>query len=305
MNRKTSLKDHLLLRSTGTDRLQTLQIYKALCTTFVGRTIYWFAQLESTNKTALKMTERLATLPDGTADGTLVLAEAQSQGRGRLGRRWISPPGVNLYASLILRPRIPATEVSVLPCLAATSVVQAIRAITRLEAVIKWPNDILIHGRKVAGILTELGVAKDLVNTQSPPQSPQLAGGFFNYIIIGIGINVNLDPKALPDEIRASATSLMAEAGHGLDRNELMATLCNKLEERYLRFLSEGSINILEEFRTLTATLGKRVKVILPGRIIEGWAEGIDRDGALILRIQGETLEVIRSGDVIHLRAEV
>jgi len=286
MERKTSRKDDLLLRPTWTDRLQTLQIHHALCTTFVGRTIYLFAQLESTNKTALKMAEQSATLPDGATEGTLVLAEAQSQGRGRLGRRWISPPSVNLYASLILRPRTSAREAPVVTCLAATSVAQAIRALTGLEAVIKWPNDILIHDRKVAGILTELGVVKDQVN----------------YLVIGIGINVNLDPEALPDEIRATATSLMAEAGQGVDRNELMAALCNKLEERYLRFLSEGSTPVLEEFRSLTVTLGRRVKVILPGRIIKGWAEAIDRDGALILRTQGETHEVIRSGDVIHLR---
>ncbi|MGH7273177.1 MAG: biotin--[acetyl-CoA-carboxylase] ligase, partial [Nitrospiria bacterium] len=244
MERKPSRKDGLLLRPACTGHLQTLQIHHALSTTFVGRTIYLFAQLESTNKTALKMAEQLVTLPGGGAEGTLVLAEAQSQGRGRLGRRWISPPSVNLYASLILRPRIPAPDAPVVTCLAATSVAQAIRAVTGLEAVIKWPNDILIHDRKVSGILTELGVVKDQVN----------------YLVIGIGINVNLDPEALPDEIRATATSLMAEAGQEVDRNELMATLCNKLEERYLRFLSEGSTPVLEEFRSLTITLGRRVK---------------------------------------------
>jgi BirA family biotin operon repressor/biotin-[acetyl-CoA-carboxylase] ligase len=164
--------------------------------------------------------------------------------------------------------------------------VQAIRTCSKLEAVIKWPNDVMIDEKKVAGILTELGVAQNQVN----------------YLVIGIGINVNLDPDVLPQEIRTTATSLKAESGESVNRNKLIAVLCNNLEERYIKLLREGSTPILKEFCSLTSTLGKTVKVTTPSGIFKGQAEGVDPHGALILRTGQATCEVIHSGDVIHLR---
>jgi BirA family biotin operon repressor/biotin-[acetyl-CoA-carboxylase] ligase len=193
---------------------------------------------------------------------------------------------VNLYASLILRPNIPIRDTPVTTCLAAVSAVQAVRACTHLEAVIKWPNDILIHGKKVAGILTELGIAQNQVN----------------YLVIGIGINVNPDIEMFPPEIRATSTSLKAECGQTVNRNKLTAEFCNKFEENYIRLLEEGTLPIIMQFRSFTSTLGKRVRVVTAGKTIEGWAEDLDPHGALILRTEGQTHEVIHSGDVIHLR---
>ncbi|MCI0528615.1 MAG: biotin--[acetyl-CoA-carboxylase] ligase, partial [Nitrospira sp.] len=299
--------------------LQTLEIHNSLRTTFVGRTIYLFTSLESTNQTALKIAQ-ISGVPIGESrygpaasdlpanrqvpphpspalakpdiglspvpEGTLVLADAQTQGRGRLGRRWISPPGVNLYASLILRPNIPIRDTPAVTCLAAVSVVQAVRACTHLGAVIKWPNDVLIHEKKAAGILTELGIVQNQVN----------------YIVIGIGINVNSDIEMFPTEVRTIATSLKTESGQPVNRNKLMAEICNKLEENYARLLDEGTTSIIAQFRSFTTTLGKRVKVITPGKTIEGWAEDVDPHGALILRMEGQTHERVHSGDVIHIR---
>jgi BirA family biotin operon repressor/biotin-[acetyl-CoA-carboxylase] ligase len=281
MDKKSSL-----LHNTATDLLQTLAIHNALRTTFVARTIYLFTSLESTNQTALKIAETSTASSNEIPDGTLVLADAQTQGRGRLGRRWISPPGVNLYASLILRPNIPIGDTPVTTCLAAVSAVQAVRACTHLEAVIKWPNDVLIHEKKVAGILTELGAARNQVN----------------HLVIGIGMNVNPDIEMLPDEIRATATSLKAECGQTVNRNKLTAEFCNKFEENYTKLLEDGPAPIIMQFRSFSTTLGKRVRVTTPGRTVEGWAEEVDPHGALILRTEGQTREVVHSGDVIHLR---
>lgn len=269
------------------DRLKTLEIHKSLSTHLIGRAIYLFTQLESTNQTAMQMAEPSTSHPTEVPEGTLVLAEAQSQGRGRLGRRWISPPGVNIYASFILRPRISADQATVITCLAAISIVQSIRSIAGIEAFIKWPNDVLIHEKKVAGILTELALVHDQVA----------------HLVLGIGINVNMDFSLFPEDLKTTATSILIETGRYLDRNRLLADLCNKLEERYSRFLSKGPASLIEEYRTAVETLGKRVKILLPGRTVEGWAEGIGEDGTLIVKTPA-ALEVIRSGDVLHLRGE-
>jgi BirA family biotin operon repressor/biotin-[acetyl-CoA-carboxylase] ligase len=275
-----------LLHNTATHPLQTLEIHAALRTTFVAQTIYLFTSLESTNQTALKMGEFSAASSNAIPNGTLILADTQTEGRGRLGRRWISPPGVNLYASLILRPVIPMRDTPVVTCLAAVSVVEAVRAYTHLEAVIKWPNDVLIREKKVAGILTELGTRQN--------QS--------HHVVIGIGINVNSDRETFPDEIRPTATSLKAELGRAINRNKLVAELCNKFEEVYIKLLNEGTDPLLEKFRSFTTTLGRRIRVITPGKTVEGWAEDVDPHGALILRTKEQTHELIHSGDVIHLR---
>ena len=274
--------------SASTDSLQSLHIHRGLETSFIGRTIYLFREMDSTNRAALDLIRSRPTQPNVLKEGDLILAESQHRGKGRLGRRWISPPGVNLYASFVLRPQIEATQAPLITCLAATAAVYAIRQQTGLAPAIKWPNDILIRGKKTAGILTELG----------------LRGSRVDYLILGMGMNVNLEMKDLPEEVRIQATSLRHELGQAVNRNALMAALCNKLEAGYLRFSNEGPDTVLREFRALTETLGKRVRVSLPHRTLVGWAEDLDRDGALILRLEGRRQEVIRSGDVTHLRDE-
>jgi BirA family transcriptional regulator, biotin operon repressor / biotin---[acetyl-CoA-carboxylase] ligase len=268
------------------DRLHSGRIYNGLKTNFVGRTIFLFSRLESTNRTAMKIAKPSTSRPDRTPDGTLILAETQTQGRGRLGRKWISPPDVNLYASFILFPSVPASHVPIVTCLAATSIVKAVESVARIQASIKWPNDILIGEKKVAGILTELVLEKDQVN----------------YLVIGMGINVNLTLDLLPREIRPNATSIRQERGQPLSRDKLASAICNALEERYVKWLKGETAPILDEFRAVSTTLGKKVKAFTPGRIIEGRAETIDSRGNLILKTDQGTCETIHSGDLVHLR---
>jgi BirA family transcriptional regulator, biotin operon repressor / biotin---[acetyl-CoA-carboxylase] ligase len=287
VSRTTSQRENPSERFTWRDPLEVLRIHHALRTTFVGHIIYLYRQVESTNRTGLKLAAPSSTPSrEPSAEGTLILAEAQTQGRGRMGRTWFSPPGVNIYASLILRPRIPAPKAPLITCLTASSIVQAIHSSTGIKAEIKWPNDILIRGKKVGGILTELGTVHDQVD----------------YLVIGIGLNVNLESKNHPAEIRETATTLKTEIGRHIDRNQIIAVFCNLFEERYLNFLNDGGKSTLEEFRNLTTTLGKKVRIILADNTLEGWAGAIDQDGSLILRTAAGTQEVIRSGDIIHLR---
>ncbi len=269
--------------------LDTLKIHQDLKTRFIGRSIYLFTELDSTNQAALYLNlHQPPTDPRTPQEGALILAESQTQGKGRLGRHWVSPPGVNLYASFILRPTIEAPQAPLLTGLAAVCVARAIEALSRLKPTIKWPNDIMIQGKKTAGILTEASIRREKVD----------------YLILGIGINVNLDIDTLPQDIRPNATSLAQQLGHPVDRNKLIAMLCNEMETAYLEFLNEGSDPILKTLRSLTETLGKKVRVQLPHRNLVGWAEDLNTQGALIIRTIESQRETVYSGDIIHLRNE-
>lgn len=258
------------------DRLFEFEVSRNLGTKFVGRKIYYFDSVASTMNEALKLGIT------GAQEGTLILAETQTKGKGRLGRIWFSPKYKGIYMSLILRPKIPPSEASILTLLSAVSVCEAVKKICTLDAQIKWPNDILIHNKKLGGILTELSAETDRVN----------------FISIGIGLNVNNDKKTLI----AGTTSLKEHKKEGINRIELLRELLRQLEADYLLFQHRGPASIIGKWREHSTTLGRRVKVYTHKKHYEGEALDIDIDGGLILRNDAGLNVKVVAGDVMHCR---
>jgi BirA family transcriptional regulator, biotin operon repressor / biotin---[acetyl-CoA-carboxylase] ligase len=241
----------------------------------VGRDIQVFQQTSSTNDVADKLAR------DGVKEGVVIFAESQSKGRGRLGREWISPPGQGLWFSVLLRPPLPPSSVTQLTVVAATAVARAIRIQTGLTPQIKWPNDIFIAGKKVAGILTELSAELDRVR----------------YVIIGIGVNVNVG--SFPAELASLATSLATEAGRRVSRSDLAAAILQELDLDYARIRRSEFPALAEEWEQQCITLGRRVQIHIGDRTISGRCESLDNDGALLVRTDHGRLERIIGGDVV------
>jgi BirA family biotin operon repressor/biotin-[acetyl-CoA-carboxylase] ligase len=242
----------------------------------IGRDIRVFQETTSTND----IVEKLAR--DGVKEGAVVFAESQTQGRGRLGRKWISPAGKGLWFSVLLRPDLRPQAARQLTVVAATALARAIRSQTNLTPEIKWPNDILIRGKKVAGILTELSAELDHVK----------------YIILGIGVDVNLNASEFPAEVRKIATSLKIESGHAIIRAQLAAAILDELDFDYSRICSGQFENVADEWEERCTTLGHNVVIRVGDRVIQGRAESLDSDGALLVRTQHGRLERIIGGDV-------
>jgi BirA family biotin operon repressor/biotin-[acetyl-CoA-carboxylase] ligase len=242
----------------------------------IGRDIRVFQETTSTND----VVEKLAR--DGVKEGVVVFAESQSKGRGRLGREWLSPPQKGLWFSVLLRPDLRPQETTQLMVASATALARAIQVASSLEPEIKWPNDIVIRGRKVAGILTELSAELDHVK----------------YVILGIGVNVNLNSGDFPVELRKLATSLKAEAGRPISRPELAAAILLELDRDYAR-VGAGHFDVVaDEWAARCSTLGHQVVIRVGDRQIRGRAETLDEDGALLLRSEHGHLERITGGDV-------
>ncbi len=210
------------------------------------------------------------------AEGTVVIADRQTAGRGRLGRSWLSPGG-SLALSVVLYPRL--AELPSLIMLASLAVVDAIRVSTGLESQIKWPNDVLINGRKVCGILIETDVSH----------------GTVKYAIIGIGLNVNVSPAALA-EVRPPPTSLSAELGHAISKREVTRALLRETDRRYVDLRAGRSL--FEEWRDRLVTLGRPVRVTSGETVFEGTAESVDPDGSLSVRLPDGGLSRVLAGDV-------
>jgi BirA family biotin operon repressor/biotin-[acetyl-CoA-carboxylase] ligase len=258
------------------DRLFPFEVIRDLNTEFIGKKIYYFDTVASTMNIAMDLGLK------GAPEGTIVLAESQIRGRGRLGRAWFSPKHKGIYLSLILRPKILPTQASCLTLLAAVSICEAIKEITGLDTQIKWPNDILIRHKKLGGILTELNAEMDKIN----------------FVIIGIGLNINNDKKALI----AGATSLKEQKKENINRIGLLQEILRRIESNYLHFQKKGAEPIIEKWRHHSVTLGKRVKVYYLKEHIEGEAVDIDIDGGLLVRKDSGVLEKIMAGDVMHCR---
>ncbi len=246
-------------------------------TNVIGRTIEVFQQTTSTND----IIERLAR--DKVREGAVVFAESQTKGRGRLGRSWLSPAGKGLWFSILLRPSLRPDETTRLTIASATALRRAIACQTGLDPKIKWPNDILIKGLKVAGILTELHAELDQVQ----------------YVILGIGVDVNLDEADFPPELRGLATSLKIESGRPVSRSELAASILRELDADYERLRSGQFAAIADEWAEHSATIGQNVSIQLGNRLIQGRAESLAEDGALLLRTEHGRLERILGGDVL------
>lgn len=243
-----------------------------------GASLERFESLGSTQDVAK---ERAAA---GAPEGTVIVAGVQGRGRGRLGRHWFSPPG-GLWFSVVLRPQVAASRISGITLMAAVAVAKAIGGTTRLDAGIKWPNDILLGGRKVAGILTEASVL----------------GYRVNFVTLGIGINANVDVDAFPHDLLMPATSLAAELDREVDLDELLTACIKALGEEYERFAASPP-GLLEEWRRRSVTLGRRVRVTQSGSVVEGEALDVDEAGALLVRDDRGDVREVRAGDLTILR---
>lgn len=245
-------------------------------TKVIGRDIRVFEETTSTND----IVEKLAR--DGVREGAVVFAESQTKGRGRLGRKWISPPRKGLWFSILLRPQIHPMAVTQLTIAAATALFRAIRAQTGLKPEIKWPNDILIRGKKTAGILTELSAELDEVK----------------HVILGIGVDVNLGATELPADLRKIATSLKIESGAHQNRAALAVKILHELDHDYERVCSGKFEAVANEWEEHCSTMGHRVVIQVGDRKVQGCAESLDTDGALLVRTQHGHLERVIGGDV-------
>ncbi|MBI3584442.1 MAG: biotin--[acetyl-CoA-carboxylase] ligase [Nitrospinae bacterium] len=299
-------------RVKGQDKIESIKIKEHLTAKFIGTEIYIFDRVESTNDTARELAKK------GCKEGTVVIADLQSKGKGRLGRRWESPSGAGIYLSIILKPK---KVVSQLTLVAGVAAVEAIKGIIPphppfekggkggiFRVSLKWPNDININGKKAGGILTE-GILKGKV------------------VIVGIGINVNTPPLSHPlrpplsppseggekgevkrggwgvegfsDELKDKATSIMMEIGKRVDRNLLIAELLNSFEYWYEKFIEEGE-TVMKRWRELSDTVGRRIKVNAENQVFEGIAEMIDSEGSLMLRQNNGSLKRVSAGEVCY-----
>ena len=259
------------------EELSVEGIEKGLTTAFMGRRVVYYRSVGSTNDVARELAVQ------GAPEGTLVIADEQTAGKGRLGRRWLAPPGTGLLMSLLFRPRFLAPyQAQRLTMICSLAVVEAIEAVTGLAAAIKWPNDIMVQGRKAGGILTELGTT----------------GEGLEYAVVGLGLNVNLDLGAMEamQELAATATSLSRELGREVSRLALLWGILARVEGRYQR-LEAGALPH-DEWASRLVTLHNNVIVDTPQGVVEGWAEGVDADGALILRTNGGERQRVLAGDV-------
>lgn len=245
----------------------------------IGQDIIYHDTLDSTNDLAKELAEH------GASEGTVIIAEKQTSGRGRLGRAWYSPAGEGLWFSIILRPQISIAEAAKITLTAAVAVAKAIRQSTGAFVGIKWPNDILLNGKKLAGILTEMNAEPDKIN----------------YLIVGIGVNVNLSQAELPPEINGIAVSL-TEDNKRISRTKLLADILSELDFLYREFCHGRFNEILSQWREMSVTLNRMVQIKGLNYAEEGFAVDIDESGALLLKTKEGSVKRIYSGDV-SLRA--
>jgi BirA family biotin operon repressor/biotin-[acetyl-CoA-carboxylase] ligase len=250
-----------------------------LRTSVIGRTIIYLKTTNSTQSTAISIA---GTEPD--PNGTVVIAELQKGGRGRLNRKWVSPLG-GLWFSVVLKPKIPTASITLLPFVTALAVRDAIAVSTGLEARLKWPNDVMISGRKVAGILLDISAEADSVN----------------YAVIGVGINVNVDAADISARISGSQeiTSIKNELGHDANRLKIIQVALERLEAHLQDLYKKGSSEIIATWKKQAGMLGRHVSIIQDGKTLcEGVASDVDIDGSLVIATGSGDKIRIASGDV-------
>jgi BirA family transcriptional regulator, biotin operon repressor / biotin---[acetyl-CoA-carboxylase] ligase len=265
---------HLL---SSPDILSVDEVREKLSAARIGRQLACLPETVSTNADAFRLAEA------GAEEGTTVIADAQSNGKGRRGRVWSSPAGVNLYCSVVLRPAIMPHEAPQLTFLSAVAVARAIEQTTELKPEIKWPNDVLIDGRKVAGLLNEMSAETDGIN----------------FVILGIGINLNMTQAQFPADLRSPATSLLLEQGLPVNRAQFAARMLGELDRLYTGFLLHGFGPVRDEWQQRCNANGREVVVSEAGlETVRGMFHGIDADGALLVRFPDGMVERILNGDV-------
>lgn len=251
------------------------KITAQLKTAFIGREIIYFEKLSSTNTAAKEQAER------GAIEGTTIIAETQTKGKGRLDRRWISPKG-GIWLSIILRPQMSPEDTAKITLTTAVAVAKTLRRFCGFGAEIKWPNDVLIHNKKICGILTEAS----------------LEGKNVNFVVVGIGINVNFPLNALPKHLEAAATTLKEVLQKEVDREELVCVLLKEFEDCYERFKRGEFGDLLSKWRSVATFLGKEVEVISFAERLRGVAVDVDENGALIIKLENGKKRKIVAGDV-------
>lgn len=268
-------KKGYILRGTP-DKLSPEEIEAALTTKWVGRNIRYCESINSTNELAKKAAN------EGCADGLVAIAEEQVSGKGRLSRGWFSPYGHGVWVSVVLKPPFLPQEAPKCTLMAAIAVVKAVNKYKGVKASIKWPNDILLNGKKMVGILTEMNAEF----------------GKVNYIVIGTGINVNVPREMIPEELQDLAISVADAAKEPVRRIDILADYLKNLEDLYETVLKEGFGPIFAEWRKYNNTLGQEVKVISLGDTYYGKAIDIDPEGLLVVQKKDGTIEKVIAGDV-------
>lgn len=253
-----------------------------LKTDYLGKVIHYQDKMESTNTTLMELGEK------GASEGTVVIADRQTAGRGRLGRSWISPPELNLYISVLFRPEIASTEASLFTLIASIALRELVFKIGIEEAAIKWPNDIEVNGKKVAGVLTEMRPRREVVD----------------FIVVGIGVNINMsreEMNKLMGNVAHIATSIKENVGKDLDRAKFAADLLLELEKWHQFYKNKGKSAILREWKQRWGDMGKRVRVEFEGEEYEGTATGIDGHGYLMVQTDNGEINQVIAGDVTVL----
>ena len=256
------------------DILNLNELQNRRTASWIGKETICYEMIDSTNAQAARLVE------DGMGHGALIIADSQQAGRGRRGRSWDSPAGASIYMSILLKPEINPNNASMITLVAALAVSRAITQMIGNPVGIKWPNDIVMNGKKICGILTEMSVQFNYVN----------------YIVVGIGINVNVE--SFPEEIAHMATSLQIETGMRINRAELIAAVCKQFEEVYEIYLQTQDLrNLVKEYNTNLVNMNQNVKVLDPKEPFEGRAMGITSRGELIVNTR-ESRKLISSGEV-------
>lgn len=258
------------------DLLTSQEIDEYLNTKYIGRNIIHFDTIDSTNTKAKELAAQ------GEIDGTLIISEEQTLGRGRLGRQWCSPKYKGVWMSIILKPNIDPLNASNITLIAAAAVHEALKTFN-ITTQIKWPNDIILNNKKLCGILTEMNSELNQIN----------------YIILGIGVNVNISKEEFPEELKNIATSIFAETKEMFSRKELVASILNHFEAFYEEFIENKNLSfIIDICRKNSILLGKEIQLYNRGKLITGKAIDIDESGLLVIEHKDGSIEKIISGEV-------
>lgn len=245
----------------------------------VGRGIFFFETIGSTNTVASEIAAK-------SVEGAVVLADTQSKGKGRLGRVWVSPSGVNIYMSIILKPDIRPRDATLITIMSSVACANALRKVTGLNVTIKWPNDLIIQKKKLCGILTKLKTERNKII----------------FAVAGIGINVNADINEFPEDVKSIATSLKNETGIVYSRTEIVAETLNEIDRWYKTLKVMDRDALLSEWKRLSSTIGREVMVVTGQGTLTGLALDLDSEGMLMIKLTSGEVKRISSGDVTIVR---
>ncbi len=264
------------------DALHVLEADPGIRTNRIGRTILVKDVTESTNDDLWEMGRQ------GAEEGTVVIAEMQRAGKGRQGRQWVSPANRNLYMSVLLRPSFTPADAGMVTLMAGVVLAKAIEDVFPLEPRIKWPNDLLLEGRKAVGILAEMDAEQEGIR----------------FLVLGIGVNINMTPDMFPKDLRYPATSVQIELGRPVERLPFVRRLLEHLDQGYERLLLDGGSWVLEEWERYCAHSGEWLEISTAKGTVQGRFSGLDEEGSMILENTPGQTERIRAGDVVRVIRE-